>query len=269
MEKIRATLCFFFPAAPRPPGCRSLVAALWACHRRGACVIRRQDDTLQAYEAGIIRCVVLTNAASSAMMWCTLFKPPRKWPLFAALVVVTVVLDFYAAALPAVPQLRQWKDMNACIDKFGIANPVNGRIPAMIAVAVLALGVFLAWLYLGRKSGWGKSSPLVRIYTFMCPGSSQSYDRHDLTINGRKFKGLNQEAQLAAWGAAAYIILAMMFFEGAAAFFFYIMLILRNKAANFLTGKWQENEWGLGQVIAPFSWAPLLVELGGAVFESI
>lgn len=60
----------------------------------------------------------------------------------------------------------------------------------------------------------------------------------------------------------------MMYLEGAAVFFFYVMLLLRQKAENFIAaGKWQENEWGLGQIIAAFSWAPLLVDLGCAIFE--
>jgi len=60
----------------------------------------------------------------------------------------------------------------------------------------------------------------------------------------------------------------MMYLEGAAVFFFYVMLLLRQKAENYIAaGKYQENQWGLGQIIASFSWAPLSVELGCAIVE--
>jgi len=127
-----------------------------------ACVIRRRDDTLQGYEGAIIRCVVIINAASSAMTWSCSFRPLNKWPLFVALVVATVILDFYASSSPAAPQLLHWNAMNACMDKFEITKIANIRVPAIIAVAAASFVLFLAWLYLFWMSHWGHSSPLVR-----------------------------------------------------------------------------------------------------------
>ncbi len=126
-----------------------------------ACVTRRGDDTLQGYEGAIIRCVVIINAASSAMTWSTSFRPLKRWPLFVALVVTTVILDFYASSSPAKTQLLHWNAMGACIDKFGLENLDNMRIPATVAAAVASFVLFLAWLYLFWMSNWGDSSPLV------------------------------------------------------------------------------------------------------------
>lgn len=51
-----------------------------------------------------------------------------------------------------------------------------------------------------------------------------------------------------------------------------IVLIARKRAADtgIITSIWKkEMEWGFGQIIAPFSWAPLLLELGSAIVGTV
>lgn len=79
-------------------------------------------------------------------------------------------------------------------------------------------------------------------------------------------------ARRCVWAAMAYIVGVMIYLLGAAILQFYIMISLRRAAAQSLipaTDLWRENEWGIGQIIAPFSWAPLLVELGCAIFNTL
>lgn len=68
----------------------------------------------------------------------------------------------------------------------------------------------------------------------------------------------------------AYVVGAMIYLLASAILLFYIMISLRQRAAaDHATDLWRENEWGVGQIIAPFSWAPSLAELGYAIFKTL
>jgi hypothetical protein len=58
---------------------------------------------------------------------------------------------------------------------------------------------------------------------------------------------------------------------GACSSFYFILYVRHQMAILPLTSLelWQENAWGVGQILAPFAWAPLLIELGYGIVDSI
>lgn len=51
-----------------------------------------------------------------------------------------------------------------------------------------------------------------------------------------------------------------------------LLMVARKRAEGkgILDNVWEkEMEWGFGQIIAPFSWAPLLIELGFAILGTV
>jgi len=63
----------------------------------------------------------------------------------------------------------------------------------------------------------------------------------------------------------------MVYIAGAAIFYLFFVLVLRRKAAEqgiIAVAFQKENEWGLGQIIALFSWVPLLIELAIAAINT-
>lgn len=128
-----------------------------------ACVVRRHDGTLQAYEGAVIQLVVCITATSTIMTWGSFLQRVERWGLFVALALMTAVLSFYAVASPAKTQLLHWNTINACINKYGLTSWSDRRLPSLISFAILICILLIAWLYLQKLSNWGESEkPPVR-----------------------------------------------------------------------------------------------------------
>src|SRR5947207_12208900 len=104
-----------------------------------ACVVRRHQNTLQAYEGGTIFNVIFLNIAS-AQLTLVAYLHRIKWRIAFVTVIVSIAgLGVYAQSSPAVEQKRHWNVMQACLNKYAIKVPFDKRIPALVAVSGLLL----------------------------------------------------------------------------------------------------------------------------------
>ncbi|KAK0644465.1 hypothetical protein B0T16DRAFT_460519 [Cercophora newfieldiana] len=209
-----------------------------------ACAVRRQDPDLTSYESTTILSVTYINFSISLISWPSIFRPVEKARLFVVLVIVQVGLTYYLATTPPARSRVQWVVLDECIIPIG-KNLLRGR--AGISVGLLALqgGLLAAWGGLFWRAERGRS-------------------RHVLIDNAR-----TRHERLWTRLAIGYILLTMVSFSalviGGSVYIMYLRQLAVQRGALRALTLLRESEWGLGQIIAPFTWAPLIIDLGACV----
>ncbi|KAL6411732.1 hypothetical protein AUP68_04106 [Ilyonectria robusta] len=116
-----------------------------------ACVVRRHQNTLQAYEGAMILYVIFLSITSAHLTWVAFMHRIRRWIVFITIVGSIAALGLYGESSPALEQKRHWNIIQACLEKFAIDIPFDLRIPLLAGASVLMLLMGLAWFYLYCK----------------------------------------------------------------------------------------------------------------------
>ena len=131
-----------------------------------ACVVRRQDQGLTAYEDTTIQSVAFINFSAALITWPAIFRVVEHRCLFAALAFAQVCLTYYLAQTPSAPYWRHGAVLDRCIIPIGRVL-IKARTAILAALMVLQLILFAAWLFLFWQSHWGESCHrLVRVLLF-------------------------------------------------------------------------------------------------------
>lgn len=183
---------------------------------------------------------------------------------------VRAILSFHSTSSPTPPQRRHPAVISGCLEVYhlsGLTRLRVLRIPMLVMAAVSWGIIFLAWLYLFKLAGWGESDkPFVRT-TYTPRHLLLRLTNSPIQMANAETSSSRVWTRLAVFGITA----AMVYLAGTEIYFLYSVLDFRRKAAarGIIAAAFEkENEWGLGQVIAVFSWAPLLIELASAAINT-
>jgi hypothetical protein len=116
-----------------------------------ACVVRRHQSTLQAYEAAIIVFVIEINVLSFHMTLTAHFKRIDRLALLISVAVITSILAIYAQSSPPLEQQRHWKSQQACLVRESRRTYFHRRVPGLILACVVIAFTDAAWAYVYYK----------------------------------------------------------------------------------------------------------------------
>ncbi|KAM7185554.1 hypothetical protein V8F20_011747 [Naviculisporaceae sp. PSN 640] len=238
-----------------------------------ACIVRRESPSLQSYESVTILSII---AITLFPMLMTLASNPARcanWWIFLFCLAVTVSLALYAVG----SQPRQLRDhggvQKACLAWLDLWDLTDWRGLCFGATILLVVGVLVSWGYLVGLSSGTSGWRWRRTFTTMGQGDSPVSPRLQCGCYYCGREDIQRAQPRWVTTLAKYTILVTTLLMIAAEFGLSALLIYARKCAadrGVLGNVWhKEMEWGFGQIIAPFSWAPLLIELGSAVIGTV
>jgi len=214
-----------------------------------ACCARQYRPDVEPYESAVIRRVVALTQWNSNLSLSAYFDPLERWRLFWGCVIVMFLTGIAAEVAVALPSHRTMDGiLRICRDNLdpeshpwmeAVARPYVNK--DRILIICMAVVLFAAWT------------------------ASWVYLRHALSRQGYRTKSSPATLRCVL---VVYFVLTL----GILAFAVY-WLAITTKTHICLTyaphyGQYEETQWGVGQIMAPFAWANMAVDVAYEVAES-
>lgn len=210
-----------------------------------ACFVR-QYQGVPVYDRMFITMVAGVNIISVFITLCSYFERLSRPRLFIFSTVVMTVFSIAASTVPRFPRAKSFeleRLLAACsshpvmVASGGAAfAPYKINTHMLYAFSVLVLIVIMIGLWLFLR----------RLYSFGVDGRL-----HCNQVEPSKY-------EVIALGA---ILLTTMILSCLSLYFIWKLFDLRQLLKEVSGGMVNEDNWGFGQVAAPFSWVPLIVEI--------